>query len=104
MTPCQGCGAEVHRRIRCRHAACGAMVCEHCLHGDHQNHPAIVKRCGCNRVWTLAGWLTLPLVGRQDDEVEKLELRTCRCGSTLAVVMLSEDAAGCFYQVEGISA
>lgn len=40
------------------------------------------KRCGCGRVYTLAQWLELRLVAAN---WERLEMRDCVCGSTIAV-------------------
>lgn len=54
---------------------------------------AFSKTCTkCGKVRNLSEWLALPLNGHQKDEVEDLELRTCPkpCGSTLAVVVLSD--------------
>lgn len=44
------------------------------------------KHCRCGAQWTRDTWRELPLVGYADggDDGE-LELRNCRCGSTLAV-------------------
>jgi len=53
-----------------------------------------VKTCTkCRAVHDLAGWRELKLVGYHDDDVldadhpaaTTLELRNCRCGSTIAV-------------------
>ena len=39
---------------------------------------APVKRCGCGRAWSAAGWAGLPLVGVQDGfGAPDLELRNC---------------------------
>lgn len=46
---------------------------------------AVVKVCACGRRYTTYTWKRLPLVGYQDDEVERLELRTCACRSTICV-------------------
>ena len=45
------------------------------------------KSCSCGRAISRAAWLNLPLVGIQrcDGEPYDLELRKCRCGSTLAI-------------------
>jgi hypothetical protein len=50
--------------------------------------PAVVKRCACGRAFELSAWCALPLVGTHRDEVDRkedLELRSCPCGSTIAV-------------------
>lgn len=39
----------------------------------------------CNRAITRAEWGSLRYVGMQPDDVAPLEMRDCRCGSTLAV-------------------
>lgn len=46
-----------------------------------------VKSCGCGRSFTLAEWRRLPFVGEQRFEAPpyRLELRDCRCGSTIAL-------------------
>jgi hypothetical protein len=47
------------------------------------------KVCGrCARSFTQAEWAALPLLGVQVFPDEKLELRNCPCGSTLAVPLL----------------
>jgi len=44
------------------------------------------KQCTrCSRELTRAQWGHLRLIGLQVDEVERLELRDCYCGSTLAI-------------------
>jgi hypothetical protein len=45
------------------------------------------KACSCGRAYTPETWKTLPLCGVQDDDVEIMELRTCPCGSTIAIVL-----------------
>lgn len=46
-----------------------------------------VAKCACGKAHTLKDWHGLPIVGLQADvdDGEALELRNCRCGSTLAV-------------------
>jgi len=53
----------------------------------------VVKRCGCGEEYALEKWLRLPLCGRMHSPHTGLtvELRNCRCGSSLA---LSEDEMG----------
>lgn len=55
--------------------------------------PMKTCRC-CGKHYSAAEWRGLPYVGRQDDEVEHLELRTCKCGTTLAVVLWSSEQPG----------
>lgn len=44
------------------------------------------KTCRCGASWSVDAWATLALVGYADGaEDGELELRNCRCGSTLAV-------------------
>jgi hypothetical protein len=44
------------------------------------------KKCNCcGKVHDAQAWDALPLVGRQDDGVELLELRNCTCRSTIAI-------------------
>ncbi len=64
-------------------------------HRCPEHHRArTVSRCGCGREYTVRGWLELPDGGRLGDDVEDmatLQLRHCRCGSTLAVPWWVED-------------
>ena len=57
---------------------------------EHDMFPApntgIVKRCSCNRPYTEAEWRALPFVGYQAGEADRLALRNCPCGSTIAIV------------------
>lgn len=47
-----------------------------------------MKTCSCGQHYTAEEWKGLPYVGRQDDEVEHIELRLCSaCGTTLGVVL-----------------
>ena len=47
-----------------------------------------VKTCSCGWCYTAEEWNKLPYVGRQDDEVEHIELRTCTvCHTTLGLVL-----------------
>lgn len=49
-------------------------------------HPSWPKTCRCGASWSVETWPTLVLVGYADGaEDGELELRNCRCGSTLAV-------------------
>lgn len=43
------------------------------------------KRCACGAVYDGHAWARLPLVGLHVDDEESIELRNCRCGSTIAV-------------------
>ena len=45
------------------------------------------KVCGCGTVHDSVQWRALSSVGVQDDPEEPLELRQCRCGSTIARVL-----------------
>jgi len=52
-----------------------------------QGADGIVKRCACGRAFTVEQWRELRLVGVMRDEVdsdEDLEVRNCRCGSTIS--------------------
>jgi hypothetical protein len=51
--------------------------------------PAVgpVKRVRVRASYGRAEWEALPLVGGQDDGVERLELRQCACTSTIAIVV-----------------
>ena len=45
-----------------------------------------VKHCACGRYFDADGWQQLPLVGKMDDgEGGELEIRNCRCGSSISV-------------------
>ena len=54
---------------------------------------AIVKVCPtCSATYTQAAWERLELKGEMDDRAssadgERLELRNCSCGSTIAIVL-----------------
>jgi two-component system, cell cycle response regulator DivK len=48
----------------------------------------MVKECSCGEVYSLDTWLALPLCGRMSvagPTTTTMELRNCRCGSTLAL-------------------
>lgn len=47
------------------------------------------KECACGASWSADAWLALASLGIMDDGVDRLELRSCTCGSTIA--MLAED-------------
>lgn len=49
--------------------------------------PTAVKVCGCGMPYTAAGWNRLLLVGEMDDGVDRIEIRQCVCGSTIAVLL-----------------
>lgn len=45
------------------------------------------KVCSCcQKSLSESDWSTLPLVGEMKDDVERLELRNCVCGTTLAAL------------------
>lgn len=48
------------------------------------------KQCGCGRTFTRAEWLALPLICAN---WERLEMRDCSCGSTIAVRVSERPAA-----------
>ncbi len=48
----------------------------------------VVKRCGCGATYTERQYKELRSVGRLDEEEDgdqRLDLRVCRCGSSIAV-------------------
>lgn len=46
------------------------------------------KRCGCGATHTAKQWAALPLLTEAWElEGERLQLRGCACGSTLAIVV-----------------
>lgn len=46
----------------------------------------VIRRCGCGQAHSRSGWASLRYVGPMDDGAGgRLELRNCRCGSTLAI-------------------
>jgi hypothetical protein len=52
----------------------------------------IVKHCPCcGRAFTLVQWREQHLNGWQDDGLDRMEYRTCACGSTSVIFV---DAAG----------
>lgn len=73
-----------------RACRCGLHPCECDRYGDD------VKRCACGERYTLAAWRRLDRVGlmQLDADGPALELRNCRCGSTisLAVAKATVDA------------
>jgi len=46
---------------------------------------AVKKRCACGRSYSEAEWETLPYVGVQKIDDERLEIRNCVCGSSITV-------------------
>lgn len=59
----------------------------------------VIKVCACGLKYTREGWAALDYVGSQftpEDEYgpdEALELRTCSCGSTIAISLDPSDPA-----------
>ena len=49
----------------------------------------IVKTCGCGRSYPRAGWEVLERLGVCGCFLERLELRNCLCGSTIAIDVTS---------------
>jgi hypothetical protein len=49
--------------------------------------PLIIKTCACGAEYSLPRWKKLKLVGYHADDVERLELRNCTCGSTIAITV-----------------
>lgn len=47
--------------------------------------PPPPKHCACGASYAGTEWLKLPYVGVIDDGVDRLELRTCPCSSTIAI-------------------
>jgi len=45
----------------------------------------MTKTCSCGKRYSSGTWKLLPYVGVHDDGVERLELRNCVCGSTIAI-------------------
>ncbi len=70
------------------HERCGSDACECACHVKTR---IVVARCGCGKEFDLTGWKRLKVLGYQDVEADKegpackLELRNCKCGSTLAI-------------------
>jgi len=51
-----------------------------------------VKHCACGRYFDEEGWRRLPLVGKMDDgEGGELEIRNCRCGSSISVPVARDE-------------
>ncbi len=48
---------------------------------------AVVKVCGCGRIYTAAAWAALDVVGTMPSEEPTfdLDMRNCPCGSTIAI-------------------
>lgn len=54
-----------------------------------QIHPQFPKVCGCCKAAIGEHlWSALLYRGVQEDEVQPLEMRNCRCGSTLAIELV----------------
>jgi hypothetical protein len=53
----------------------------------------VVKVCACGEVFSASQWSALRYVGEQDDGVERIELRNCPCGSTIAILLEDHRAA-----------
>ena len=49
-----------------------------------------MKICRCDKRYSAAEWKRLVYVGVMEDDVERIELRNCTCGSTVAVVLGSK--------------
>lgn len=86
---CKGGGAEAGELgpIVCR--TCRGekqVVCSAC-HGTGLRVRVIVKTCrACGTSFDAAAWAALEYKGVQNfDDLEPLELRNCRCGSTIAL-------------------
>lgn len=47
----------------------------------------LVKACACGRCYSASTWAALESCGRQVDAAEALDVRNCRCGSTIAIVV-----------------
>jgi len=45
----------------------------------------VIKTCACGLKYTRDEWELLPYRGVQETPDENLELRDCKCGSTLAI-------------------
>ena len=50
-----------------------------------------IHTCSCGREFTEHAWNLLPYVGVMRDDVERLELRNCPCGSTRALEIPMSD-------------
>jgi hypothetical protein len=53
--------------------------------GPGEESPRFPKHCGCGRVWSATTWQWLVYVGIMSDHIDRLELRHCVCGSTIAM-------------------
>jgi hypothetical protein len=62
----------------------------------------VVKTCSCGRQYTAVTWAELPPCGTWEDDVECLELRTCSCGSTIAVVVAGGGASSAGASAAGV--
>lgn len=52
----------------------------------HEDLAAAEKSCACGATYSPSEWKRLPLCGHMPDgEGGHLELRNCRCGSTISV-------------------
>lgn len=85
-------------------APCGACVQYGCAQGDcqcpchHEDVQIVIKACPCGAEYDTASWAELPYNGLQKmdppdepDSGERIELRTCTCGSTISVLVCAEE-------------
>lgn len=100
--------AMEHGRRPCRGGSCD--LDDPCPR--HRNTPAIVSRyvrfvysivktCGCGERYSRLRWSRLEYAGEQGDHVERLELRHCHCGSTIARVIWRARCVDCGEPAEG---
>ena len=61
-----------------------ASKAQRILRRIHRGPP--IKSCMCGNAFSAYTWKLLPRVGYHKDWAEKLELRNCPCGSTIAIV------------------
>ncbi len=82
---CVACQTGLHGA--CRYPACSVRT----------NGLGLVdawpKACGCGRSYTEHEWNLLTYVGTMVDDAESCELRNCRCGSTIAQAIETNDLA-----------
>lgn len=79
------CGALSGEGETCEREPGHAGSCRAEIDGGFVAWSSLVH-CGCGRHYSFGDWLMLPFNGIQEGE-EPLDLRTCPCGSTRAVLV-----------------
>jgi hypothetical protein len=86
---CDACGDPIMQEGQMLCGPCGRYTVSLAKADTLPAPPELmIKECRCcDATYARSAWDALPLLGIQDDTVELLEYRNCRCGSTLAIVL-----------------